>query len=225
MSSEKETKRDIDIDVVRESYASKRGSRRSCIFKLVLVWVSIGLGISLVMMIVRGSAVTEPEEIEAVVSDYLLEKSFPADFEPYRVNHFMGVTVMAYWDMSRVREDGRSFSVISMVTKSEWQDEDPQTLFPELIEALPEQLDRNEFHAEDQQVLSREIDGETVEVHVYRGKSRLDAGLKDAVSCFRFLKTAAGPLQVQSLGLTETFPEDQQVEALFSLKPRRFPHQ
>ncbi len=199
---------------------TRRARRRSCVFKLLIMWFTIMAAVILVMIFIRSRVTREPDQIMDMVAQHMTFNP-PEGFFPYRASRFAGSRAISFWDQRRLREDGRTTSVIAMYSRESWQDRPLEEVAAQALPDLEKRLDRNEFRANSKETRTIEREGRTVVVHVFRGMTKIDADYYEAVSCFLFLQSPTDIWQIQTLGLAESFDEEAQAEILSSIVARK----
>ena len=199
-----------------EAIALHRAKRRSCIFKLILIWFSIGATIILVMVYTRSRVNRDPATIQQAV-DQFLSMELPPAFYPYSMNDFMGVKLYVYYHEEHLREDGRTTSVFAINIDDRWADQSLEEVRQDFVEDLPKRLNRREFRVKDHRVETVERNGQRIEIDVFTGIQLIDQDFVDGVACFRFVMGPEGPVQAHTLGLRRTFPAEDQIALLASM--------
>jgi hypothetical protein len=200
-----------------EAIALHRAKRRSCIFKLILIWFSIGAVIILVMIYTRSKVNRDPEQIQSAL-DQIMTIDLPEAFYPYSMNDFLGVKLFVFNHSGHLREDGRTTSVLAINIDNRWEDQSVAEARAGFVEGLPDQLNKREFRVKEQRVEVVEDNGERIEIDVFTGIQLLGDDYVDGVACFRFLMGPDGPIQVHTLGLKRNFPAKDQAAILASVR-------
>ena len=191
--------------------------RKSCIFMLIKLWLGIGAVIVLVMVLVKSSAVTEPEKVEAHLKEWVnFEK--PEGFEPYRKNAFWGVSSISFWDMRNLHEDGRTKAYVAFIKDKRWKKKPVDVWLPARLKQMEEGFDQTEFKVRGQ---SEELlgTGPLEKIYIFSGLQRIDADMIEALTCLRFVDGPAGFIQIQTQGLESVFPLEDQLAILKGVKP------
>lgn len=190
--------------------------RLGCLFRMTIMGlVSVGLvtalGFWLVKDTVRGQA-----EVGAIFdADYVAE--VPEHFYPYTYSKFFGSYLIVFWSKAHMLDEHRTSSVFGIHWRSDWQGKQVKDVEQETLGALEKRLDRNEFRTTNYEAIQVEKDGETLTIHRFRGLSRIDESFAEAVTCYRYIMGPDGPVQVMTLGLVATFPEQDQLDLVASV--------
>jgi len=200
------------------SFPGLNQARRGCIMKLMRIWMAMAVVVIAVIVIVRRSAVTEPERILAALDQWVSLET-PAGFYPYRKNSFFGASAITFWDEQHQREDGRTTALIAFFRDSRWPEEDLDKWPAERLAELESQFSSLEFKV---RAKSTEILGSDPwdVIHIYSGIQAIDNRMEEALACYRFLKTRAGIVQAHTLGLESSFPLESQLQVLRSVVPK-----
>lgn len=195
-----------------------RQRRKSCLLKLLTFWFSLLVVIILGMIFIRSNVERDPAEIEKHVST-LFAMDLPQGYTPYSKSDFFAAHTISYWDQNHLREDGRTTSLIAIYYENRWKDWPVEQLIEASQSKMNERLERNSFHTNEKEILTREVHGETVQIFRFRGVTRMEEKLLEATTCYRYVQTSVGPVQIQTLGLNSDFSEDHQIAFLLSIRP------
>lgn len=201
-----------------EIHYLKRQRRKSCLIKILIFWFSLMAIIILAMIFIRSRVSRDSVEIDRYVAG-LFEMTLPDGFKSYSKSDFFSAHSISYWDESHLREDGRTTSLIAIYFEDKWRNWDLQTLKDKALATMETRLDRNGFHTESRQTLTFEQGGKTIEIFRFDGLTRLEEVLHDATTCYRFVMTAVGPVQIQTIGVNTDFSADSQITFLRSIHP------
>ena len=191
--------------------------RKGCIIRLIASWMVIGFFLVVGMTFVRSNVERDADVIDGfVTSRFVME--MPERFQPYSMTHYFGTLAISYWSQTNLREDGRTLDLFSIFQESGWA----ELSLDEVIEGTKadwdQKLRRNEFHTKRSWVEEREEDGLRVRIHVFEGVANLEGKLVEAITCFRFIDCKEGPVQMQTLGLVDSFTLVDQIKLLSSVK-------
>lgn len=195
-----------------------RKRRVSCLIRLLICWFSL-MGIIIIGMIfIRSNVVREQAPIDAYVAK-IFTMELPPGFNAYSMSTFFKTTTISYWDQNHLREDGRTTSLIAMYSEKRWADKTIEEIEALALPKLEHRLERNSFHTDKYDVVTFEQHGKTVKIHRHRGQTRMDEKLVAGTTCFRYVMTPDGPMQIQTMGFESDFPEETQLKFLKSLAP------
>ena len=209
-----------ELDAQQQNIDLHRAKKRSCIVRMIMMWLFIGAVVILAIIYFRSKVVRDSVQIQAYLDDNY-NMALPEGFFPYSMNNFMGVFLVSFWDKANVREDGRSKNVLSIFSKSDWHGKKLEQVLEDALDSLPKLLAKNEFHTEEKSVETVELDGEQITIYRFKGQANLDDVLVNATTSFRYMLGPQGPVQLQALGPEETFPESVQLTTLASFKALR----
>ena len=193
--------------------------RRGCILKALIAWFSILALIILVMIFVRSRVNRNPEEIAKYV-DGLISMELPPGFRPYSKNYFKGVHLVSYWDVERVREDGRTSGVFAIYFEDAWKNRTLEDIEKEVVADLKRKLTRQEFRTHAQTKERVLVDGQEITIHMFSGLTRYEDQYLEAATCYRFLQGSQGIIQVHTMSLLETLSEQDQINFLSTIKAK-----
>ncbi|PIE90554.1 MAG: hypothetical protein CR997_05550 [Acidobacteria bacterium] len=203
----------------KEDIQDLRKRKRGCILSIIGAWMGLLVIILLVMLLVREKIVSrDAQKIEATANSYA-SWMMPSRFKPYSMTNLFGKTVLSYWDTENVREDGRSLAVIALYAETSWDDRDLMEIEKKFKAEAVKQLEKNEFYVQNEQMVEIELDGKKRAFTVYTGQQRIDTKMVDGSSCYFFLKSDQGKFQVYTLGIEDSFPREEQVQFMKSIRP------
>lgn len=191
--------------------------RFGCLARMMIMGlVSIGLVVALGFWLVKDTE-RDPELVGARFTDHF-SADIPEHFFPYTYSKFFGSYLIVYWSNEHKLDENRTSSVFGLHWRSKWQDQTVAEVEKTALAELEQRLDRNEFRTTNYEALEVETDGQTVTIHRFRGLSRIDETFAEAVTCYRYMQGPDGPVQVMTLGLAETFPEQDQLDLVASVR-------
>lgn len=213
----------MDAATNQDSYEFRRKNRISCLIKILISWFSLLAVIIIGMVFIRSNVERNPEAIDAYVSD-LFELEIPSSFKAYSMSSFFRAVTISYWDQNHLNEEGRTSSIIAMYSEKRWNELDLEDLKAQALPKLKARLERNSFHTDVYDVITEQQGNQTIEIHRFRGQTRMDETLVPGTTCFRYVMTHEGPFQIQTMGFDSDFPEAAQVAFLRSLVPKTKPN-
>lgn len=205
-------------DVMSPEQQLKR-FKRGCLISLMPVWFFLVLGLILLVVFLVSEVERDPRAIEAHVAEFV-DIQIPEGFYPFSHNNFMGTEAISYYHRKHVRGDGRTTSVISIQMDRKWRKYTVEELEHRILSQLEARLTSREFQIEEVNPHKIEKDGESFFIFLFRGRQLMDEEILKAVSCFRFMEGPNGPFQVQTMGLLESFPPEEQIAVLSSMKSK-----
>ena len=119
--SEQEPENQVSGAEASEETTALRARRRSCLVSLNIFWLAIGLGVVVVVFIVKGLGLAErdSEKIAAHVASFM-DMKLPDGFYAFAHNQFMGTEVISFYDGSSLREAALSLGHLSPEQFDEW---------------------------------------------------------------------------------------------------------
>ena len=201
-----------------EIHYLRRQRRKSCLIKILMFWFSLMVTIIIGMIFIRSRVSREPADIDRYVAT-LFAMDLPDGFKAYSKSDFFGAHSISYWDEAHQREDGRTTSLVAIYFENKWRDWTLQKLKDKALASMETRLERNGFHTETKQTLRFDDHGEPIEIYRFDGVTRLEEVLHEATTCYRFVMTVDGPVQIQSIGILSDFSAETQIEFLRSIRP------
>jgi len=208
-----------DRPLTEEEKAKLKRAKRGCLVAFLPLWIGLVLAVGLGIMFLLGDVERDPVVIEAHVAA-ILEMDVPEGFYPFSSNAFLGTRAISYYHRDHLREDGRTTSVISITHERAWRNMTAAELEAEVLEKLEERLANREMTIQDKKPIPVDRDGERFVIYQFTGRQLMDAEMLMATTCFRFLDGPNGAFQVQTMGLDDSFPVEQQVAVLSSIRAR-----
>jgi len=196
----------------------KRQRRKSCLIKILMFWFSLMAIIIIAMIFIRSRVSRDSAEIDKYVAT-LFEMSLPEGYKAYSKSDFFAAHSISYWDENHLRDDGRTTSLIAIYYEDKWHDWTLQDLKDKALGTMENRLERNGFHTETRQTLTFEDHGEPFEIYRFDGVTRLEEVLHEATTCYRFVMTVEGPIQIQTIGVNSDFSAESQLVFLRSVHP------
>jgi hypothetical protein len=182
-------------------------------------WFLLLALILVVMIFVRKKIVSRDPQTILTAAHGFARFEVPESFAPYSMTQLFGKTVLAFWDQTHVREDGRALAVIALFSDGSWNDTEIEELEKEFREKADQRLEENEFHVVNKETVEWEEHGEKYHFVVFTGQQRIDKEFLEASSCYRFLTGKNGHFQIYTLGLESAFPKEDQIAFLKSVVP------
>ena len=205
---------------VIEDIDEYRKHKRGCYLRLIASWFGLMFLIIAVMLFVRDRTLrNDPEAVQAELFQQLVFTP-PEGFFAYSRTKLAGASVYAWWSEQHIGEDGRNTSVISFYSKQSWSSRELGSVREEVLNKMEGLLDDSEFRTRAQASIPFEIDGVKHTIYQYSGLQKMDYGMFEATSCFLFVQTPMGPIQIQTIGLDQTFAADAQIACLKSVRPQ-----
>lgn len=210
-----------DLPISEDPMFKNIGRKRfGCLLRMTIMGlISVGLVTALGFWLVKDTVRGE-EEVGAIFNaDYTAE--VPDHFYPYTYSKFFGSYLIVFWSKEHMLDEFRTSSVFGIHWRSDWEGKQIEDIEQKTLEELEGRLDRNEFRTTHYEAIQVERDGETLTIHRFRGLSRIDESFAEAVTCYRYMMGPDGPVQVMTLGLAETFPEQDQIDLVASVSSKK----
>jgi hypothetical protein len=193
--------------------------RLGCLVRMLLMGlVSAGLLTALGFWLVKDTIRDRETVGKMFAADFSAD--IPEHFFPYTYSKFFGTYLIVFWSEEHKLDEHRTSSVFGLHWLSDWQGKTVAEVEAQALQELEARLDRNEFRTTDYAAVKVQHGDETVIVHRFRGLTRLDESFAEAVTCYRYMMGPDGPVQVMTLGLTETFSEEDQLALVASAKTK-----
>ena len=193
--------------------------RRGCILKLLAFWFGL-LGLIIwTMYFVRSRADRDPENVLRHAAE-LVDLQLEEGFYPYSSNYFLGVRLISFWNEQHLSDEGYTTSVIAVYRDDKWRNLSLEEVRNQVLPKLETKLDRVEFRVREQAEERLSNEGETAVIHRFSGIQLLGEEYLEATTCYRFMMSSQGPIQVHTMGLERNFPAARQMAILAAVKPR-----
>ena len=183
-----------------EIQADNLARRKSCILKLVVIWFGIGAVIVAAMIFIRQISVNRDQKAIAAELERFLDYRLPEGFYAYSRTHLMGVRLYTFWDKTRVREDGRTTSVIAVYLDERWRDLSLDEAREKFLGEVAQRLNKREFSVKSDSRKTLVRDDETIELEIFNGIQLIDTDIVDATASYRFMLGPDGPFYVHAMG-------------------------
>lgn len=193
--------------------------RRSCIFRLLIIWFTIMVLVIVGIIFVRSNAIRDPGEVLAKTGEYVRVGQLPQGFYPYSHTSFFGMSLSVFYHEKHIREDGRTTSIVAVNIDSRFEGESIVAARNQLFKKLETRLEKREFKVRNRNSRKVMQNGQEIEIFIFEGTHLMEKDHLPATTCYRFLEGPEGPIYIHTMGLNRSFGVEDQIKAHLAFEP------